>query len=154
MSEAYNIVDLVDGYSSGADAEFGERTSVAVKHFKFRENPFLDNVNPHFFFRTEAHEDAYIKMKKCIEENIAIGITTALSGTGKTLLTQILLTELEPERYEPTLVLAYPGMSRTGLLREVATEMGITIWPRVTDMPLAFTYASINKRAVSRRRTS
>lgn len=146
MSEAINIVDLVDGYSSGADAEFGERTSVAVKHFGFRENPFLDSVNPQFFFRTEAHEDAYIKMKKCIEENIAIGLTTALSGTGKTLLTQILLTELEPEHYEPILVLAYPGMTRTALLREVAMETGVQdLAPRA---PLHTIMAAIQDRIV------
>jgi type II secretory pathway predicted ATPase ExeA len=64
-------------------------------------------------------------MKRCIEEHIAVGLTTALSGTGKTLLTQILLTELDPRQHEPILVLSYPGMTRTGLLREVASELGV-----------------------------
>jgi type II secretory pathway predicted ATPase ExeA len=125
MSEAFNVVDLVDNYGSGLQAEFEERSALAVKHFKFQENPFVDCVNPHFFFRTAAHEDAYIKMKKCIEDHIAIGLTTAKSGTGKTLLTQILLTELDPAKHEPILVLAYPGMTRTALLREIVTEMGL-----------------------------
>jgi type II secretory pathway predicted ATPase ExeA len=125
MSEAYNVVDLVDATDAPAGEQFDERTAQAVRHFRFRENPFPDSVNPRFFFRTEAHEDAYIKMKKCIEEHVAVGLTTALSGTGKTLLTQILLTELGEEQYEPVLVLAYPGMSRTGLLRELGTEMGL-----------------------------
>src|SRR5438874_12823701 len=124
MGEPFNIVDLVDD-SSGANAEFEGQSTLAVKHFRFRENPFVDSVNPQFFFRTEAHEDAYIKMKKCIEEHVAVGLTTAMSGTGKTLLTQILLNELEPARFEPILVLAYPGMTRAGLLREVAAEVGI-----------------------------
>jgi type II secretory pathway predicted ATPase ExeA len=125
MSEAYNVVDLVDATDAPAGEQFDERTAQAVRHFRFRENPFPDSVKPRFFFRTEAHEDAYIKMKKCIEEHVAVGLTTALSGTGKTLLTQILLTELGEEQYEPVLVLAYPGMSRTGLLRELGTEMGL-----------------------------
>lgn len=147
MSEAFSIIDLVDSDSALSEPattdttthtitttpitspEFSERTSLAVKHFRFRENPFIDSVNPDYFFRTEAHEDAYIKMKKCIDENIAIGLTTALSGTGKTLLTQILLTELEPATFESILVLAYPGLTRTGLLREVALEMGIENLP-------------------------
>jgi type II secretory pathway predicted ATPase ExeA len=64
-------------------------------------------------------------MKRCIDEHVAVGLTTALSGTGKTLLTQILISELDSRRYETILVLAYPGMTRTGLLREVATELGI-----------------------------
>lgn len=129
MNEAYNIVDLLDEGSGHSRAEFEEKTSLAVKHFHFRENPFIDSVNPQFFYRTQAHEDAYIKMKKCIEEHIAIGLTTAPSGTGKTLLTQILLNELAPERYEPILVLAYPGLTRVGLLREVASEMGLEEFP-------------------------
>lgn len=129
MRDTFNIIDLVDNGSGANQAEFEERTSLAIKHFRFRENPFVDSVNPQFFFRTEAHEDAFIKMKKCIEEHIAIGLTTAPSGTGKTLLTQILLTGLEPKGYEPALVLAYPGMNRMALLREVATEMGMDSFP-------------------------
>lgn len=147
MSEAINIIDLVDDYTTGAHAEFEEQSSLAVKHFRFRENPFVDNVNPQFFFRTEAHEDAYVKMKKCIEEHIAIGLTTALSGTGKTLLTQILLTELEPHNYEPVLVLAYPGMTRTGLLKEIAAEMGLDDLPPRT--PLHQIMSAIQSQIVS-----
>lgn len=129
MSESYNIVDLVDHHTSTGTPQFEERTAYVLKHFRFDEHPFGDNVNPKFFFRTEAHEDAYIKMKRCIEEHIAVGLTTALSGTGKTLLTQILISELDPDRYETILVLAYPGMTRTGLLREVAHELGISELP-------------------------
>ena len=146
MSEIFDIADLVDKRTEPSKAEFDERSALPVKHFRFRENPFLDNVNPQFFFRTEAHEDAYIKMKKCIDEDIAVGLTTALSGTGKTLLTQILLGELEPRRYEPVLVLAYPGMNRTGLLREIASEMGIEPFP--DRCPMQRIMSSIQDRIV------
>jgi len=125
MSNSVNIVDLVDHSGTKSSAQFEERTAFVLRHFQFQEHPFGDNVNPRFFFRTEAHEDAYIKMKRCIDEHVAVGLTTALSGTGKTLLTQILISELDSRRYETILVLAYPGMTRTGLLREVATELGI-----------------------------
>jgi len=125
MSDGFDIVDLVDRHEDGGNAQFEERTAYALRHFRFQEHPFGDNVNPKFFYRTEAHEDAYIKMKRCIDEHVAVGLTTARSGTGKTLLTQILISELDPERYETILVLAYPGMTRTGLLREVATELGV-----------------------------
>ncbi len=129
MGETYNIVDLVDHDASRGAVQFEERTAYVLRHFRFQEHPFGDNVNPKFFFRTEAHEDAYIKMKRCIEEHVAVGLTTALSGTGKTLLTQILISELDPGRYETILVLAYPGMTRTGLLREVAVELGADSLP-------------------------
>lgn len=105
-------------------------TSDPVKFFRFLCNPFSDSVNPKFFFRTEAHEDAYVKMKRCIEDDISIGLTTAGAGTGKTLLTQILLGELEPGRYKAILALAYPRMSRTALLKEIINELGVEDVPK------------------------
>ena len=132
MSEALNVVDLIDLGSTNGNAEFTEPTALAVKHFQLRENPFVDSVNPQFFYRTEAHEEAFIRMRKCIDEHVAIGLTTALSGTGKTLLTQILLNELDPARHEPILVLAYPGMKRQGLLRDIASELGVELSQRAT----------------------
>lgn len=132
MSHGLNVVDLVDVGVGRGDAEFCGHTSIASKHFRLRENPFGDSVNPNYFFRTESHEDAFIRMRKCIDEHISLGLTTAPSGTGKTLLTQILLSELDAARYEPILVLAYPGMKRLGLLREVAQEMGVELNARAT----------------------
>lgn len=132
MSEALNVVDLVDFGSTAGDAEFSEPTALAVKHFKLRQNPFVDSVNPELFYRTEAHEEAFVRMRKCIDEHVAIGLTTALSGTGKTLLTQILLNELDSRRHEPILVLAYPGMKRQGLLRDIAAEIGVELSVRAT----------------------
>lgn len=108
-------------------AYFGEQSADPIKFFGLKANPFLDNVNPEFFFRTPVHEDAYIKMKKCIEDDIAIGITMARSGTGKTLLTQILLSELDPKKYKPIIILVYPQISKTGLLKEIISELEISV---------------------------
>jgi general secretion pathway protein A len=126
-AEVVEMVDQPDARSTRA--EFQTPSSDPVKYFNFRLNPFLDNVNPEFFFRTEAHEDAYLKMKKCIEDNISLGLITARSGTGKTLLTQILLQELSQDHYKPALVLAYPKISRTALLLELANELEIPDLP-------------------------
>jgi type II secretory pathway predicted ATPase ExeA len=147
MTDSYNIVDLVDHDASRGAVQFDERTAYVLRHFRFNEHPFGDNVNPKFFFRTEAHEDAYIKMKRCIDEHVAVGLTTALSGTGKTLLTQILLSELDPDKYETILILAYPGMTRTGLLRDVATELGIENLP--ARAPVHQLMSAVQERVVA-----
>lgn len=147
MNDPFDVVDLVDHETSRGGVAFEERTAVVLRHFRFQEHPFGDNVNPRFFFRTEAHEDAYIKMKRCIEDHVAVGLTTAPSGTGKTMLTQILLAELDPGSYETILVLAYPGMTRTGLLREVATELGVEgLGPR---MPVHALMSLIQERIMA-----
>ncbi len=125
-AEEAKVVDLVDRVQAGPrEAEFPSESSVPIKHFKLHVNPFMDSVNPNFFFRTEAHEDAYIKMKKCIEDDISLGLTTAISGTGKTLLTQILLTELHTARHKVILSLVYPQMTRSALLKEIINELGL-----------------------------
>ena len=123
------IVDLVDETSGPSRAHMAEASALPLRHFNLTAHPFADSVNPNFFFRTEAHEEAFIAMKQCIEDNVALGLTTAISGTGKTLLTQVLLQELDPRLYQAILVLAYPGMSRTALLREILTEL------KVEDLP-------------------
>ena len=125
-AEEIRVVDMVDRVQAERnEVEFPSESSVPIKHFNLHVNPFMDNVNPSFFFRTEAHEDAYIKMKKCIEDDISLGLTTAISGTGKTLLTQILLTELNTSRYKVIVSLVYPQMTRSALLKEIVNELGL-----------------------------
>lgn len=128
MSNAMNVnvVELVDRPESGpTHAEFLVDSSEPLKFYQLREHPFLDNVNPDCFFRTKAHEDAYIKMKRCIEDHISMGLITARSGTGKTLLTQLLLQGLDMNKFKPALVLAYPKISRSALLKELIHELEI-----------------------------
>jgi general secretion pathway protein A len=118
------IVELInDGGTKPGRAAIHEDSALPIKHFKLSSHPFSDSVNPNYFFRTEAHEEAFLAMKQCIEDNVALGLTTAISGTGKTLLTQVLLQGLDPRKYQAILVLAYPGMSRTALLRELLSEL-------------------------------
>lgn len=120
-----NLVDQTHG--DGGREVIGERTADPLRHFGLTAQPFADNVNPEYFFRTEAHEEAFIAMKRCIEEHVSLGLTTAISGTGKTLLTQVLMQELDPRKYQPLLVLAYPGMARTALLKEIAHELKLDL---------------------------
>lgn len=126
MPDEIEMQDLVDasGPKGCVRESIDEASALPLKHFKLGSHPFADSVNPEYFFRTEAHEEAFIAMKQCIEDHISLGLTTAISGTGKTLLTQVLLQELDPRKYQAILVLAYPGMSKTALLKEIMVELG------------------------------
>ncbi len=133
MLDVAGILDEGPRQSVGREA-FPERSANPLRHFSLTTQPFADNVNPDYFFRTEAHEEAFLAMKRCIEEHISLGLTTAISGTGKTLLTQVLIHELDPRQYQPILVLAYPGMSRSALLREIAGELKLEDVPPRANM--------------------
>lgn len=64
-------------------------------------------------------------MRLIVDHNISLGMVTSPSGTGKTFLTQILLKSLDENIYETILELVTPGLSKTGLLREILSELGV-----------------------------
>ena len=98
-----------------------------LQTYGLRENPFPDSVQPGFFFRTEAHAEALRNMRLAAELKTSLGLVTGSSGTGKTLLSQLLLESLEETAFRAVLVLVTPGLSKTGLLREILAELGIAL---------------------------
>ena len=116
--EAFHVVKALEAPPAGGDF---------VRFYGLRENPFSDAVNPGYFYRTESHAAALAKMAMAVEHKTSLGMITGPSGTGKTLVTQLLLQQLDPEKYQAVLVLVTPGMSKTGLLREILSELGVAV---------------------------
>ena len=98
-----------------------------VRLYGLRENPFADSVHPAFFFRTDAHAEAFRDMVLAVEFQASLGMVTGPSGTGKTLLTQLLLTHFDDAKHRAILVLVTPGLSKTGLLREILSELNLAL---------------------------
>ncbi len=98
-----------------------------IQTYGLRENPFADCVHPAFFFRTDSHATAVRNMKMAVDLNTSLGLVTGPSGTGKTLVTQLLLTHFHEPKHRVALVLATPGLSKTGILREILAELGIAL---------------------------
>lgn len=96
-----------------------------LSFYGLTENPFADSVNPEFFYRTASHQNALDKMRQTVEYKVSLGLVTGPSGTGKTLLSQILLKDFQRDDLEAILVLVTPGLGRTGLLREILSELGV-----------------------------
>ncbi|MCP4713978.1 MAG: AAA family ATPase [Deltaproteobacteria bacterium] len=102
---------------------FRDHAGTVAEFFGFSGNPFSDAVNPAYFYKTATHEEAFLKMMVSVEQDISLGLVTGTSGTGKTLLTQMLLYNLDPACYTPVVVLVSPGMTKTALLREILLEL-------------------------------
>ncbi len=98
-----------------------------LRFYSLRENPFGDSVNPAYFYKTDSHAEALDRMMLAIEHNVSMGMITGPSGTGKTLVTQLLLQQLDPARSQAILVLVSPGLSKTGLLRDILSELNIAL---------------------------
>ena len=98
-----------------------------IQTYGLLENPFADCVHPAFFFRTDSHANAVRSMKMAVDLNTSLGLVTGPSGTGKTLVSQLLLTHFHEPKHCVALILATPGLSKTGILREILAELGIAL---------------------------
>jgi len=108
-----------------------------LEYYGLANNPFADCVNPGFFYRTGAHSEALRTVMQAVEFETSLGLLTGPSGMGKTLLSQLLLQHLDPAKYCAALVLVTPGLGKSGLLREILSELSVALpagIPRVQDL--------------------
>ena len=94
--------------------------------FGLQKNPFRDTIDTDLFFRTRQHEDAALKIKIGIEDHHALVLLTGVSGTGKTLASQVVLRSLAKDRFESCFVFVFPGMGKGALLGAIVTELGLS----------------------------
>ena len=136
------FMDLVENATAQPSAPGPEIVPFApagnfVSYYGLKENPFADSVHPAFFFRTDGHAEAFRSMMLAVEFRASLGMVTGPSGTGKTLVSQLLLQHFEDPKYRVALVLVTPGLSKTGLLREILSELDLALpvgIPRVQDL--------------------
>jgi hypothetical protein len=100
-----------------------------AERFGLRENPFHDTVNLEYYFKSAAHEEAFLRLAATVRDGIALGLVTGPSGVGKTIVSQLLLQSLDRADARVVMVLVTPQMGRTALLREILREAGVTEMP-------------------------
>ncbi|HMP76923.1 MAG TPA: AAA family ATPase [Kiritimatiellia bacterium] len=95
--------------------------------YDLEELPFSDAVNPKYFYKTDGHDEALIRLELAVRHDMSLGLVTGPSGSGKTLLSQLLLQRLDPVKTQAALVLVAPGMGKTALLKALMGELGLPI---------------------------
>jgi general secretion pathway protein A len=98
-----------------------------LEYYGLANNPFADCVNPGFFYRTNSHSEAFRTVMLAVEFETSVGMLTGPSGMGKTLVSQLLLQHLDSAKYCAALVLVTPGLGKTGLLREILSELSVAL---------------------------
>ncbi|MFC1478158.1 ExeA family protein [Candidatus Margulisiibacteriota bacterium] len=94
--------------------------------FGMDNNPFIDSVNPSLYFKTVQHEAAFKKLRHSIEDNISLGLLTAPSGMGKTLITQLIKEDLPPEKYNVIRLKIEKKLTKTAFLKNILYELGFS----------------------------
>ena len=101
------------------------------KYWKLHDKPFRNTPDPHYFYFARQYEEALARALYVITEGQGAMLLTGDCGCGKTLLTRVLVDELDPARFEVALV-PYPNLDPRELLAEILRQFGFdaSAWPK------------------------
>ncbi len=90
-------------------------------YWQFERRPFENNADPQFYYPGESHQAALLKLRYAIENRRGGALLAGVSGSGKTLLVNMMRTMLG-EAFGPFVHLVFPQMPTADLLACLAEE--------------------------------
>ncbi len=91
-------------------------------YWQLRQKPFENNADPQFYYPGESHQAALLKLRYAVENRRGGALLAGASGSGKTLLANMLRTVLG-ESFAPFVHLVFPQMATAELLAYLADEL-------------------------------
>ena len=109
-----------------------------LQHWKLNRRPFENTLEPEFFFPSQTHQAAVLKLRYLIENQKGAGVLVGPTGVGKTFVAHRLAKELE-QLGGPWLNFVFPQMSADDLLTDIAIrlagEPAEMDWPMQSVLP-------------------
>jgi len=102
-------------------------------HWKLSQRPFEDGARPEFYYASQTHQAALLKLRYLIDQQKGIGILAGEHGLGKTYLTHVLEREFLKGAGEPFVRLLFPQLSPAGTLAYFASRLGSAVTSRDSD---------------------
>jgi general secretion pathway protein A len=96
------------------------------EYWKLKEKPFENTPDPRFLYYSQRHEEALSRMLYAVRERKGAAILTGEYGSGKTLLSRVLLEELLQEHYQTALIFN-PRLPPLELIKEIIYQLGSDI---------------------------
>ncbi|MDR3210471.1 MAG: AAA family ATPase [Planctomycetota bacterium] len=94
------------------------------KYWHLRDMPFRPSPDPRYFFFLPQYEEALAAALYVLTEGAGGMLLTGDCGCGKTLITRVLVDELDPERFEVAL-LTHPNLKPSEFLAEILRQYGL-----------------------------
>ncbi len=91
-------------------------------YWRLRERPFEDALDERFFYPSESHQAAILKLRYAVENHRQGALLAGASGLGKTLIVNMLADSL-PEQFRPFARINFPQMPVAELLAYIAFEL-------------------------------
>ncbi|MDB5386583.1 MAG: ATPase [Planctomycetaceae bacterium] len=92
-------------------------------YWHLKQNPFDGFPDAEFFFESETHQAALLKLRYLIENRKGAGLLVGGGGYGKSFLLHVLAQQLT-EQDGPLIPILFPQMSPSELLAYIAAELG------------------------------
>lgn len=93
-----------------------------LDHWQLETKPFEPCASGGFYFASESHQGALLKLRYAVENGRGAALVAGPSGVGKTLLVHKLLEQL-PETSRPVVQVVYPQMPSRELLAYLAARL-------------------------------
>ena len=93
------------------------------EYWNLEREPFENTLDPAFFFPSQTHRAALLKLRYLLENGKGAGVLVGSTGSGKTFVVRCVADELGPE-FGPWVHVLFPQMSADDLLSFLASELG------------------------------
>lgn len=98
------------------------------EHWNLKAEPFDQRIESPFYYPSESHQAALLKLAYAIETRRPAVVLCGESGTGKTLLVENCISQM-PDAIEPVVRVPYPAMPTDQLVRFIARQLEPEIQP-------------------------
>jgi type II secretory pathway predicted ATPase ExeA len=96
---------------------------VYLDYWELKEKPFENTPDPRFFFQSNQHREALMRMMYAINEAKGAALLTGEYGCGKTMLIRTVINEIDQSMF-PVILLTNPRWTADELLREILYQLG------------------------------
>lgn len=112
------------------------------EYWKLSEKPFENTPDPRFLYSSQRHEEALSRMLYVVKEHKGAAMLTGEYGSGKTLLSRVLLEELSSEEYQ-TAIIFNPRLPSLELIKEIIYQLGQNTIPTMSKTEILHTLNEI-----------
>lgn len=95
-------------------------------YFKFEREPFSNAPNDKFYFNSEQHNQALMRLKYSVDSDKGLAVLVGGVGTGKTTLARRMLDNLPFEKYESSLlVMIHSAITPEWIMSRICMQLGV-----------------------------
>ncbi|WP_321390781.1 AAA family ATPase [uncultured Desulfuromusa sp.] len=95
-------------------------------HFNFDREPFSNAPNEKFYFDSEQHNQALLRLKYSVDTDKGLAVLVGGVGTGKTTLARRMLDNLPYNKYESSLlVMIHSAITPEWIMSRICTQLGV-----------------------------